>query len=126
MSSTPTDSTMSSTPTDSTMSSTPTGSYPTYPWTSPSPPVEGGDGCYNPVSMVYDIPVGTEASSECESYICTVEGWTLLDYSGSCCMLNEKSFPDGTELTMITDGPNKIVCSCFMSNCIWMEMDNNP
>jgi len=109
------------------MSSTPTGSYPTFIWTTPSPPVLGEDACYNPVTKANDIPVGTEAGSECESYICTVHGWALLNYKEYCCIFNENSFPGGTELTIMKkDGPCDVVCAWNGSMYDWMKMDYMP
>jgi len=74
--------------------------------------------------MMDDIPVGTEAGSDCESYICTVKGWALLNYKEFCCIFNENSFPVGTELTIMKeDGPCDIVCSYDGS---WMKMEYMP
>jgi len=76
--------------------------------------------------MAYDIPVGTEAGSECESYICTVQGWALLNYKVYCCIFNENSYPAGTELTIMKeDGPCDVVCA-FNGGYTWVKMEYMP
>merc|ERR1712142_1419248 len=105
-----------------TWSSTPTGSYAS--WSTDSwvtPPVGGGDGCYNPVTMMYDIPISTESFNDCESFICTVNGWVLLEYFGDCCMFNDKSYPEGTNLSIMKEN-GECTIQCTYNG--WIKMPN--
>jgi len=103
------------------MSSTPTA---TDYWNTPPPPVVEGDGCFNPVTGLYDVAISTEAYSTCESYICTVNGWTVLEYYEYCCMFNDNSYPYYTYLTVDKeDGPCEVVCMWDGYDYTWMKVD---